>query len=53
MSYLLLPPLLLHPHSRGRSVKYDRPVELQGGFKALRDKGLRITSYYDSSEGKG
>jgi hypothetical protein len=33
--------------------RYGKPVELQGGFKALRDKGLRITSYYDSSEGKG
>ena len=28
-------------------VKIHHEPELQGGFKALRDKGLRITNYHE------
>jgi DNA-directed RNA polymerase subunit M/transcription elongation factor TFIIS len=33
-------------------IRIKKDPQLKGGFKVLRDKGLKITSYHDSSEGK-
>jgi hypothetical protein len=33
-------------------IRIKKEPELKGGFKALQQKGLRITNYRDSSQGK-
>ena len=40
------------PSKMAWHTKYDKPKELKGGALALSKKGIRFTSYYDSSAGK-